>query len=86
MKRIPAVAASVLAVALIAPSTWAADALDRTILSIAEPKVAPITVLDAREAKAPPRFEVKAPESAPNVGIVLIDDIGKIVKVTVEQK
>ena len=31
---------------------------------------------DAREAKAPPRFDVKAPEGAPNVVIVLIDDMG----------
>ncbi|MGH8432437.1 MAG: sulfatase-like hydrolase/transferase, partial [Solimonas sp.] len=36
----------------------------------------PITELDARKAKAPPRFEVKAPKGAPNVVIVLIDDIG----------
>ena len=36
----------------------------------------PIKELDARNAKAPPRFEVKAPEGAPNVVIVLIDDIG----------
>ena len=35
-----------------------------------------ITELDARKAKAPPRFEVKAPNGAPNVVIVLIDDIG----------
>jgi arylsulfatase len=50
--------------------------MDRTVLPIAEPKVAPITELDARKAKAPPRFEVKAPQGAPNVVIVLIDDIG----------
>ncbi|MEQ1893590.1 MAG: arylsulfatase [Planctomycetota bacterium] len=31
---------------------------------------------DARKAKAPARFEVKAPTGAPNVVIVLIDDIG----------
>ena len=49
---------------------------DRTVLPIAEPKVTPITELDARKAKAPPRFEVKAPQGAPNVVIVLIDDIG----------
>jgi arylsulfatase len=49
---------------------------DRTKLPIAEPKLAPITTLDARDAKAPPRFEVKAPQGAPNVVIVLIDDIG----------
>ncbi|WP_367870948.1 arylsulfatase [Luteolibacter sp. Populi] len=54
----------------------AQDGIDRTVLPIAEPKFDPITTLDARDAKAPPRFEVKAPEGAPNVVIVLIDDIG----------
>jgi len=51
-------------------------ALDRTVLPIHEPAVTAIKELDARNAKAPPRFEVKAPEGAPNVVIVLIDDIG----------
>jgi arylsulfatase A-like enzyme len=54
----------------------AALPIDRTLLPIAEPKVEPITTLDARDATAPPRFEVKAPQGAPNVVIVLIDDIG----------
>ncbi len=56
--------------------TASGPALDRTVLPIAEPAVAPITTLDARKATAPPRFEVKAPQGAPNVVIVLIDDIG----------
>ena len=51
-------------------------AIDRTVLPIHEPTPAPITELDARNSKAPPRFEVKAPQGAPNVVIVLIDDIG----------
>ena len=38
--------------------------LDRTVLPIPEPKYPPITELDARNAKAPPRFEVKAPAKA----------------------
>jgi arylsulfatase A-like enzyme len=50
--------------------------LDRTSLPIAEPKLAPITTLDARNAVAPPRFEVKPPAGAPNVLIILIDDMG----------
>lgn len=54
----------------------AQDPSDRTVLPIPEPKQTPITELDARNAKAPPRFEVKAPTGAPNVVIVLIDDIG----------
>jgi arylsulfatase A-like enzyme len=54
----------------------AAGAVDRTSLPIPEPTYPPITVLDVRDAKAPPRFEVKAPAGAPNVLIVLIDDMG----------
>ena len=50
--------------------------LDRTRLPIPEPDYPLSTVLDARDAKAPPRFEIKAPASAPNVLIVLIDDMG----------
>ena len=50
--------------------------LDRTVLPIHEPTVAAIKELDARNATAPARFEVKAPSAAPNVVIVLIDDIG----------
>jgi arylsulfatase A-like enzyme len=50
--------------------------IDRTVLPVHEPAVTPITELDARDAKAPPRFQVTAPEKAPNVVIVLIDDIG----------
>lgn len=56
--------------------TSTADGLDRTILPIKEPTYPAITELDARNATAPERFEVKAPKGAPNVVIVLIDDIG----------
>ncbi len=50
--------------------------IDRTVLPIHEPAVVPISELDARNAEAPPRFEVKAPAGAPNVVVVLLDDIG----------
>src|SRR5262245_8697206 len=50
--------------------------VDRNHLPIPEPAIPHSTVLDARNAKAPPRFEVKAPAQAPNVLIVLIDDMG----------
>jgi arylsulfatase A-like enzyme len=53
-----------------------AAGLDRTVLPIPEPTYAPVTELDARKVTAPPRFEIKAPEGAPNVLIVLIDDMG----------
>jgi len=49
---------------------------DRTVLPIPEPVYPPITELDVRKATPPPRFEVKAPAAAPNVLIVLIDDMG----------
>jgi arylsulfatase A-like enzyme len=52
------------------------DALDRSVLPIPEPPVPVYTQLDARNATPPPRFEVKAPEGAPNVLIVLLDDMG----------
>jgi arylsulfatase A-like enzyme len=49
---------------------------DRTVLPIPEPQYPHSTVFDARNATPPPRFEVKAPAKAPNVLIVLIDDMG----------
>jgi len=55
---------------------WSETSLDRTVLPVPEPQVPLITELDARNAKAPPRFEVKAPKDAPNVVIVLLDDMG----------
>jgi arylsulfatase A-like enzyme len=59
-----------------AAETPAPDKLDRTVLPIPEPKLPPITEIDARKAKAPPFFQVKAPKAAPNVVMVLIDDMG----------
>ena len=50
--------------------------IDRTVLPIAQPSYPPITELDARNVKAPPVFQVKAPKDAPNVVIVLLDDMG----------
>ncbi|HKQ98305.1 MAG TPA: arylsulfatase [Candidatus Polarisedimenticolia bacterium] len=50
--------------------------LDRTVLPIPEPAPPTITEMDARKATAPPRFEVKPPKGAPNILVVLIDDIG----------
>ena len=58
------------------PPAAAQGEIDRSVLPIVPPKTAPITELDARKATAPPRFEVDAPEGAPNVVVVLIDDIG----------
>ena len=59
-----------------AGANTSSDGLDRTVLPIAEPKRQTYKELDARNAKAPERWEVKAPEGAPNVVVVLIDDMG----------
>ena len=58
------------------PTATAAGGLDRTILPIPEPAAPSITTADARKATPPPRFEVTAPKGAPNVVVVLLDDIG----------
>jgi arylsulfatase A-like enzyme len=50
--------------------------MDRTVLPIAGPTYPPITVLDVRDAKAPPLFQVKAPQGAPNVVVILLDNLG----------
>ena len=50
--------------------------IDRTVLPIQAPAVPTITEMDARKAIAPPRFDIRPPEGAPNVVVVLIDDIG----------
>ena len=57
-------------------STKAGGGLDRTVLPIREPRRQTYKELDARNATAPPRFDVKAPAGAPNVLLVLIDDMG----------
>lgn len=50
--------------------------IDRTVLPIAAPKPQKYTELDVRNATPPPRFQIKAPDGAPNVLLVLVDDLG----------
>ncbi|RKZ16641.1 arylsulfatase [bacterium] len=54
----------------------AAGDLDRTVLPIQPPAHEPVTEMDARNVQLGERFVVQPPEGAPNVVIVLIDDIG----------
>src|SRR5512137_188848 len=49
---------------------------DRTVLPIHEPQNPHSTILNVRNATPPQSFEVKAPAGAPNVLILLIDDMG----------
>ena len=59
-----------------APSSRIVLPTERTVLPIPEPRYPHSTVFNARNATPPPRFEVKAPAGAPNVLIILIDDMG----------
>ena len=49
---------------------------DRTVLQLKEPTYPPITEIDVRKATAPPLFQVKAPQGAPNVIVILLDNLG----------
>jgi arylsulfatase A-like enzyme len=51
-------------------------AMDRTVLPVVPPAIPRSTELDARTVKVPERFEVKPPAGAPNVVVILIDDLG----------
>lgn len=51
-------------------------AIDRTVLPIQVPALPPFTELDVRDAIMPEPFAVTAPEGAPNVVIILLDDLG----------
>src|SRR6266487_3259724 len=64
------------ATSILLPLPLMAQQINRTVLPVPEPQPPTITELDARNAKAPPRFEVKAPKGAANVVVVLLDDIG----------
>ena len=75
MKRVRRAATMTIALVLAAAGTAGAD-VDRTILPIQAPEPPRFTELDARNVKAPAPFVVEAPEGAPNVVIILIDDIG----------
>ncbi len=52
------------------------NGIDRMHLPIQPPTMDPVTEMDARNVEAPKHFEVTPPEGAPNVVVVLIDDIG----------
>ena len=70
------VSVSVLIVSGTSAATPAQSEVDRTVLPIREPVPPIYKELDARNATPPPRWQVTAPAGAPNVIVVLIDDIG----------
>ena len=58
------------------PAAFGQYPLDRSVLPVIEPTRPLYSEINARNVKVPPRFEVKAPTGAPNVVIVLLDDLG----------
>jgi arylsulfatase len=60
----------------VAQAQQASENLDRSVLPIPEPKRPVYTEVDVRKATAPPRFTVTPPQGAPNVVVVLLDDLG----------
>tara|TARA_R110000772_G_scaffold148001_1_gene258436 strand:+ start:17623 stop:19998 length:2376 start_codon:yes stop_codon:yes gene_type:complete len=71
-----ATALSVPGLTIALPGQAANGDFDRTKLPISEPDPKHYTELDVRDTQPPPRWNVTAPEGAPNVVIVLIDDLG----------
>ena len=79
LRPAPPAASGIFALAMTAACAATAMAQagpDRTVLPIPEPQPPQSNVLDVRDATAPERFQVKAPDGAPNVLVVLIDDLG----------
>jgi len=76
MKRIAKFPITPVLAAVCATAASAQPAVNRTVLPVQEPRIPPSTTFDVRNAKMPKRFDVKAPAGAPNVVIVLIDDLG----------
>ena len=50
--------------------------LDRLHLPIQPPQLAAVTEMDARKVPTPAPFKVEPPEGAPNVVLIMLDDIG----------
>ena len=56
--------------------SFSQEKINREILPVVEPEPETYTELDVRNTKPPAPFNVTAPKDAPNVVIVLIDDLG----------
>ncbi len=67
----------ILGTLFIVPTTvMAQQKLDRTVLPISPPAETLFVEQDVRNTTPPPLFEVTAPQGAPNVLLVLVDDLG----------
>jgi hypothetical protein len=61
---------------MMASPVGAQETFNREILPVVAPEPQTYTELDVRNTKPPAPFNVTAPKGAPNVVIVLIDDVG----------
>ena len=75
-RTIRSLSACLLATAALLPTPLLAQAIDRTILPIQRPIPATSNILDARNATPPKSVSVEAPKGAPNVLLILVDDMG----------
>lgn len=66
----------VLLILLFSTTVIAQENLNREVLPILPPPAPKYKELDARNTTPPERFEVKPPKDAPNVVVILIDDLG----------
>jgi len=74
-RLVPGLAAATTLMAVCSPPLLAAD-IDRTRLPIPQPTPEKVTAVLPADVPLPTPWEVKAPEGAPNVVIILLDDIG----------
>ena len=74
-RLVPGLATAITLMAVCSPSLLAAD-IDRTRLPIPQPTPEKVTSVLPADVPLPTPWEVKAPEGAPNVVIILLDDIG----------
>lgn len=68
--------AILLGICAIGPVAASSEALDRSILPIQLPSPPTSSILDVRDAVAPPRIDIEAPEGAPNILLIMLDDMG----------
>jgi arylsulfatase A-like enzyme len=75
-RKIYTVLLCTLLLAIVGHAQNTSSEFDRSVLPIKEPVRKTYTELDVRNATAPARFNITAPKGAPNVVVILIDDMG----------
>ena len=74
-RLVPGLATAITLMAICSPPLLAAD-IDRTRLPIPQPTPEKVTAVLPADVPLPTPWEVRAPDGAPNVVIILLDDIG----------